>query len=219
MRRLVLLRHGQTAWNAAGRAQGHTDVPLDERGHQQAKAAAAALSAYSPRLLWSSDLLRARETAAHVADETGLTAVLDARLREYAVGDNRMGLTLEEYAEQFPEEHAHLEAGDTHLIPGRESDAETQARMLGVLADVIDLIEDGTTGVVVTHGAALRLGLAAYLGWPRSVAATIGVLDNCSWVELVESAPRHNPGPRRWRLAAYNVRPADPDFASGPGVG
>ncbi|CUR56166.1 putative Glucosyl-3-phosphoglycerate phosphatase [metagenome] len=219
MRRLVLLRHGQTAWNATGRAQGHRDIPLDEVGHQQAKAAASALAAYSPRLLWSSDLLRARETADHVAEETGLVPVLDARLREYAVGDNRMGLTLEEYAARFPAEHAHLEAGDTHLIPGRETDADTRARMAGVLTELAGLIEEGTTGVVVTHGAALRLGLAGFLDWPESVEDTVRVVANCAWAELEVTISRHNPVPLRWRLAAYNVRASDPDFASGPGVG
>ncbi len=219
MRRLVLLRHGQTAWNASGRAQGHADVELDEIGHLQAKAVAPAVAAYSPVLLWSSDLLRARQTAAQVAAETGLTPVLDARLREYAVGENRMGLTLGEYAERFPEEYAHLVAGEMRLIPGRETEPDTRARMLGVLRDIAGRVGAGSTALVVSHGAALKLGVSAFLGWPVEAEDSVAVLDNCAWVVLEESRSRHLPGPLRWRLAAYNLRAGDPDFASGPGVG
>ena len=63
-RRLVLVRHGQTAWNAEGRAQGHADVSLDDVGRTQAETMAPVVAAYDPVALVSSDLARARETAA-----------------------------------------------------------------------------------------------------------------------------------------------------------
>ena len=66
-RRLVLLRHGQTAWNAARRVQGQLDAELDDTGHRQAAAVASVLAALAPAALWSSDSVRARETAAYVA--------------------------------------------------------------------------------------------------------------------------------------------------------
>src|SRR4051812_41766969 len=85
-RRLVLLRHGQTEWNSLGRAQGHADISLDATGHARAAAAAPYLAAMRPVRLWSSDLARAQETAAYVADAAGLTVETDPRLREYDVG-------------------------------------------------------------------------------------------------------------------------------------
>ena len=85
-RRLVLVRHGQTEWNLLGRAQGHADISLDAIGHAQAAAAAPYLAALAPVRLWSSDLARARETAAYVAEAAGLPVETDPRLREYDVG-------------------------------------------------------------------------------------------------------------------------------------
>ena len=91
-RRLILLRHGRTAWNHVLRVQGHTDVGLDDTGHAQAAGVAPTVAAMAPSLLWTSDLARAWETAAPVAAATGLAAVPDARLREFSLGE-REGLT------------------------------------------------------------------------------------------------------------------------------
>ena len=65
-RTLVLLRHGQTAWNLEHRAQGHSDVELDDTGHAQAAAVAPYVAGLAPALLWSSDLARARQTAEYI---------------------------------------------------------------------------------------------------------------------------------------------------------
>jgi broad specificity phosphatase PhoE len=138
VRRLVLLRHGRTAWNDAGRAQGHADVPLDDVGEVQAKTVAPVLAALSPVALWSSDLSRAAQTAAHVAAESGLTPVLDARLREFDIGPNRTGLTSEQYAARFPEEYAALLAGEIAGIPGRETDDDVLARFLPAITSYAD---------------------------------------------------------------------------------
>ena len=89
MRRLVVLRHGQTDYNLANRAQGHLDVPLNETGRAQARGVAPVIAAYAPSFIWSSDLVRASETAAIVAEVCGLEVTTDARLREFAVGENR----------------------------------------------------------------------------------------------------------------------------------
>ena len=71
------MRHGRTAWNAEGRAQGHADISLDDTGRRQAEAMAAVLAELRPALLVSSDLARARETAAFLEKATGLTAAED----------------------------------------------------------------------------------------------------------------------------------------------
>jgi glucosyl-3-phosphoglycerate phosphatase len=128
-RRLVLLRHGQTAWNATGTAQGHADVPLDETGHAQAAAVAPALARLAPARLWTSDLQRATQTAAYVGTASGLEPVVDPRLREYDVGE-RTGLTTAEFARKFPVEHAAWRAGeDSPRVRGAESTDEVRARV------------------------------------------------------------------------------------------
>jgi broad specificity phosphatase PhoE len=140
-RRVVLLRHGQTAWNAEGRAQGHADVGLDDTGRRQAEQVAPVLAALDPSLLVSSDLARARETAAFLEKETGLTAVEDPRWREYELGE-RTGLTLAEFGEQIGAEfdgwwdvHAHVGA---HVeVPGAESPEQLAARVLPAFEEVL----------------------------------------------------------------------------------
>jgi broad specificity phosphatase PhoE len=204
VRRLVLLRHGRTEWNDIGRAQGHADVPLDEVGEAQAKEVAPALAALRPVAVWSSDLARAAMTARAVADEAGLDVVLDDRLREFAVGSNRTGLTSEQYAAAHPAEHAALMAGDIGSIPGRESDDDVLARFLPALTSYADTLADGETGDVVSHGAALRVVVPAFLEWPAEVSESLGVLANCGWVVLEHSASTWTGGVERWRLAAWN---------------
>ncbi|MBC2934135.1 histidine phosphatase family protein [Nocardioides sp. zg-1228] len=204
MRRLVLLRHGRTEWNDTGRAQGHADVPLDEVGEAQAKAVAPVLAALRPVAVWSSDLARAAATAAVVAAEAGLEPVLDPRLREYDVGRNRVGLTDEQYAGAHPDEHAALLAGDIAAIPGRETRADVVARLLPALTSYADGLGEGETGIVVSHGAALRTAVPAFLGWGDDAGDGLGVLANCGWVELTHSASAWTGGAVRWRLTAWN---------------
>ncbi|WP_210504187.1 histidine phosphatase family protein [Nocardioides xinjiangensis] len=204
MRRLVLLRHGRTAWNDAGRAQGHADVPLDDLGEAQAKAVAPVLAALAPVAVWSSDLSRAAQTAAQVAAQAGLEPALDPRLREFDVGPHRTGLTIEQYAAAHPEEHAALLAGDLASIPGRETRNDVLARFLPALTSYADALGDGETAVVVSHGAALRVAVPAFLGWGDGPADALGVLANCGWVELEHAASTWTGGAERWRLMAWN---------------
>lgn len=204
MRRIVLLRHGRTAWNDLGRAQGHADVPLDEVGEAQAKEVAPVLAALHPVAVWSSDLARAAGTARVVADEAGLEPVLDPRLREFAIGANRTGLTLDEYAAAHPDEHAALVAGDIAAVPGRESREDVVARFVPALAAYADSLGEGETGILVSHGAALRVSVPAFLGWPEGIEDGMGVLANCGWIELAEITGTWTPAALRWRLTAWN---------------
>jgi glucosyl-3-phosphoglycerate phosphatase len=197
-RRVVLVRHGQTAWNAEGRAQGHTDIGLDDTGRAQAEAMAPVVAALDPVLLVSSDLMRARETAAFLEKETGLTAVEDPRWREYDLGE-RTGLTLAEFGAQMGVEfdgwwdvHAHLE------VPGAETPEELAARVHPAFEEVLERLGEGETAVVVTHGASLRVALAGILGWPIETAGGIEAMHNCAWATVAET------GVGRLRLSAYN---------------
>jgi broad specificity phosphatase PhoE len=217
VKRLVLLRHGQTAWNAERRGQGHLDIPLDDIGQLQAKAVAPWMASYRPVRLVSSDLARAAETASCVAEATGLTPTYDARLREYDLGD-RAGLTLTEYAERFPAEYDAYREGHFESVSGGETTAQVLARFRPALDEIADALGAGETAVVISHGAALKVALLDFLGWPDEFDRTLKGLDNCGWVVLV--ADRVGPGPDpSWRLAGYNLTAQDPDFASGPGVG
>lgn len=202
-RRLVILRHGRTAWNAEGRAQGHADVPLDEVGHEQAAAVAPYVASLGPAALWTSDLARARQTCAYLEEETGLRASEDPRLREFDVG-LRQGLTVAEFEERNPEEHAAWLRGHHTAVPGAEGDVSVRDRMVPALRSCLQGMAPGETGVVVTHGACLKVAVAGLLGWPGGLDMTLRGVDNCAWVTVEELGSGG-----RLRLAGYNesVRP------------
>jgi probable phosphoglycerate mutase len=204
VRRLVLLRHGRTGWNDSGRAQGHADVPLDDVGLAQAKEVAPVLAALRPVSIWSSDLSRAAQTAGAVAAECALEVVLDPRLREFDIGPNRTGLTSQEYAAAHPQEHAALLAGDIDAIPGRETRDDVLQRYLPALTAYAASLGEGETGIVVSHGAALRVVVPAFLGWGGDPGESLGVLENCGWVVLEHAASTWTGGVEQWRLVAWN---------------
>lgn len=197
-RRIVLLRHGRTEWNAANRIQGQLDPELDDVGIAEARAVAPAIAALEPAVLWSSDLARARQTADEVAKEAGLTASYDQRLRECSLGEYQ-GLTHAELEARSLEEHERFHRGEWDGIPGAESAAEVAARFVAALRELVAELAPGETAVVVSHGAATRLGLVAFLGWPVGLAQDLLPLGNCSRVELVERRPGE------WALATYNL--------------
>jgi len=201
-RTLVLLRHGRTAYNASARIQGQVDVDLDDAGHDQAARGAIAIAALAPAVLWSSDLARARSTAAYVAKETGLEPAYDERLREFFLGE-REELTHREYAQRAPEEFARFRLGDFDAVTGGERTADVAARMSAVLRDLLEATPAGGTSIAVSHGAAIRTGVVAAVGWPLAALGSLHGLDNCGWVVLDEH--RVDPaGPGMLRLRAYN---------------
>lgn len=218
MTRLVLVRHGQTAWNLEGRAQGHTDIGLDDTGRAQAIALAPYIAAMEPTALWSSDLTRARQTADKLASETHLEVRPDPRLREFDAGE-RAGLTTAEFAEQFPEAHESWRGGHiTGHVRGAETTVQVLARMVPALDEIWAATEPAGTSVVVAHGACIKVSLPAFLGWPDGVLETLRGLDNCGWAVLED-----DPHGRGIRLASYNetAHPSvhGPDFASDAPVG
>ena len=215
-RRLVLVRHGRTAFNAARRIQGQLDAELDDTGHAQAAAVAPVVAAMEPAALWSSDSVRACQTVAYLAKESGLDPVYDARLREYFLAD-RQGLTHEEYAAVAPEEFEAFRRGDFDVVPGGESAAVVSARMVEALTELLASVAPGDLAVAVSHGAAIRDAVPALLGWPVGERRALLGLDNCAWVELEEPVAGEP-----LRLRAYNrVAPTSvgPGFASARPVG
>lgn len=198
MKRLILLRHGQTDWNRIGRVQGQTDSQLNELGHAQAREVAPALAAYQPGVVWASDLSRAADTAAPVAAACGLTPRLDPRLREWGFGE-REGLTHDEFRAADPEAYARFRLGRYDQVPGAEPTADVHARMLAALAEVVAETPDGGTAVVVSHGAAIKLAVGGMLGWEAHQAVdTLWGMTNCGWAELTLGHGEPT------RLAAYN---------------
>jgi broad specificity phosphatase PhoE len=159
---LFLVRHGETDWNAAGRWQGQTDIPLNARGREQAREVALRLRKEGVRSIASSDLLRARATAELIAAELGLTVNhLDAGLRERRFGCFE-GLTREEVAARFPEAWAGYLADPGPAPPGGESRDELVGRLL--LAVVSAAARLPGPLLVVMHGGAMRALLAEHVG-------------------------------------------------------
>lgn len=159
---------------------------------------APVVAAYEPTLLVSSDLARARETAAFLEKETGLSAVADARWREYELGE-RTGLTLAEFGERMGVEFDGWWDVHTHVqVPGAETPDELVTRVLPAFDEVLGLLGEGETAVVVTHGASLRVAIAGILGWPVETSGGMEAMRNCAWATLAEN------GAGRLRLAAYN---------------
>jgi len=197
LRRLVLWRHGRTAWNASGRIQGQTDVPLDEVGRAQAQEAAARLASLSPAFILSSDLSRAADTARTLAELVGIDVAHDARLREMAFGI-REGLTHEQAFAQHPEAMASFVADPSVVIEGAETYAEVGERVAGSISAACARLEPGQTGMLVGHGAALRVGICAFLGLPEQIWSRFGGFSNCSWAMLEERR-------RGWCITEWNA--------------
>jgi glucosyl-3-phosphoglycerate phosphatase len=197
-RRLILLRHGRTTWNAERRIQGQADAELDDTGHAQAAAVAPVLSALGPAVLWSSDSARARQTAAYVAKESGLEPTYDARLREYFLA-GWQGLTHAELVEREPDLLARFRTGDFDVVPGGENADEVAARVIAALTELLAALAPGELGIAVSHGAAIRDAVPVLLGWPVTERAVLHGLDNCGWVDLEQAEPG-----APLRLRAYN---------------
>jgi broad specificity phosphatase PhoE len=191
-RRVVLWRHGQTAWNLESRFQGRTDIPLDAKGVAQSEEAAARLAALRPTAILSSPLQRAARTAAALAEVTGLPIALDPDLIERG-GGVWEGLTNSEIKARYPNEYSSWEA------PDGETSAEVAKRVGTALERAIGRMPDDGPLVVVSHGAALRLGLANLLGLPEEFWDRLGGLSNCSWSVVAEM---RNGG---WRLVEHNA--------------
>jgi probable phosphoglycerate mutase len=154
---LLLVRHGQSEWNAAGLLQGQTPhVPLTERGHAQAAAAAAELAQLQPGALLSSDLFRAVQTAEHCAAATGLAITTTPALREQGYGALE-GRPSRELWEVVDWTDAHWSA------PGGESLAGLHGR---VEAFLTNLAAEPPADVIalVTHGDTIRAAQAVVAG-------------------------------------------------------
>ena len=163
MTRFLLIRHGETAWNADGRIQGHTDVELTEVGLEQARLAAERLRNEKIDVVYSSDLKRASATGEAVAKIHKLPVKTTPLLREANLG-RWQGMTMQEVAEKYPKEYA---AYSKDSINNRPPDAERLEdvikRCRRFLDKVTELHPDATIAVAC-HGGTVRGLIAAALG-------------------------------------------------------
>lgn len=202
--RLVIWRHGQTDWNAEHRWQGQADVPLNDLGRAQARAAAPSLAGYGLTHLFSSDLSRARETAQILGRLVDLPVACDARLREIDVG-NWSGRTKDQIGIEFTQVLVAEEAG-RDVVRGRtgESVRQVAARTATALAEIAASVPDGAVVGIVMHGLAARVGAFELMGLAPDQAKAFRGLENCAW--LVLDRGRRHDGVECWRLEAYNSR-------------
>lgn len=156
--RLLLVRHGQSEWNASGRWQGWADAPLNDVGRQQAKVASEVVGTVD--VVVSSDLGRARETAEIIAGGIGVgPVVVDAGLRERHVGEYT-GLTRAEIEERWPGNLASY--ADP---PGGETREQVVERVLATVVRMAEAYE-GADVLAVSHGGVIRY-LERHLGEER----------------------------------------------------
>lgn len=151
---LLLIRHGETAWNAEHRIQGRLDVPLSTTGIWQTRQLTQRLADEPIDAVISSDLARAWMTGAPLAEARGLELIAEPRLRERVFGIFE-GKTLDEIAAQHPQELQAWRARDVDWrVPEGESGTEFIARVLAALHDIVQAHE-GRTVAVVSHGGVL----------------------------------------------------------------
>lgn len=193
--RAYLIRHGQTAWNLAGRWQGFESVPLNETGIAQARA----LADYWQQplnALYSSDLSRAWQTAQSLGSKLGLMPTVDPRLREHNLGIFQ-GLTLDEVNAQYPDHSAAMHADYFgFLIPNGESRRQLQDRAFEAFEDITSR-SDGAVAIV-SHGGTIKVLLLRLFGEDPVLRAAH--LDNTS----ITTLDRHEDG---WRLTELAATP------------
>jgi broad specificity phosphatase PhoE len=162
---ILLARHGETEWNRIGRYQGWADPPLNGTGRAQARALAEQLRATPFDAVYSSDLIRARETAEIVAEPHGVPVATDPGLREVDVGE-WSGLTRAEVEHRFPN-------GER---PGGETREQHAARVLAAV-ERIARVHPGGRLLLVTHGGTMRAIRAHVSDEPFHPVPNCGVLE------------------------------------------
>jgi len=163
--KLYLVRHGETASNAAGLWQGRQgDDPLNERGRVQSQAAAKALSNSSASALYASDLRRAVETAGIIGARLGLQVQTHPGLREYGFGEME-GSTTSEALAGWKTLLRQWRTDPSAKPPGGESAVEFTQRVGAALQEIVDRHRDENL-IVVAHGGSLSVGLAVLVGEP-----------------------------------------------------
>lgn len=179
-----IVRHGETEWNAQGLLQGHTDIPLNEKGYQQATLLKDSLSSISFAAAFSSDLSRARQTAEQIVKTSPLLVVESPALRERSAGklDGIHLAQLKELTRPFFES-AHARIKDTYFNtpwhPELESSASVFKRVTQFLYSHVSTYHTQTV-LVVSHGGVMRTLLDHFSFLPGER----WVVDNCGFLKV-----------------------------------
>lgn len=188
---LILVRHGQSGWNAQGRIQGHAGGDLSELGRREAELTASFLAAHYPRpsIVLTSDLDRAQQTAAPYAEAIGLPVRAEARLREIDNG-NWSGRTTEQVTREHSADLQRIRAGEDLPRGGGERVADLAARSWDLLSDLaIQTVSRVAVGeqldvVAFAHGGSIRLCVASALGLGSGGHRMLRGTSNCSISEI-----------------------------------
>lgn len=211
MTRLVLVRHGESAWNAERRVQGQGGTGLSELGHAQAQATAAVLARlHAGATLVTSDLQRCLETAAPLGDILGVRPRPEPGLRERDFG-TWSGMLVTDVAEHDPQRWERWRRGEDVVAEvGGEDTPTLVARVVATLEALAE--QDGSAVICVTHGGPIWHGTHALLDLPP----VLGGVANCAITEI-EYAPE------RARLVSWNqvahLPPPPHDGEDSPPVG
>ena len=203
VRRLILLRHGQTEWNATDRMQGQLDTELTELGRTQAKEAARELSTTHPLRIVTSDLRRAVDTATVLGEHTGVAVESDERLRETYLGDWQ-GLTHLDVDSGYPGARIAWRTDATMAPPNGENRLDVARRARPLVDELLESLGDEWLArpvIFVAHGGLIAALTASLLDLPVDRWSVLGGLGNASWVQL---AAHGQLGALSWRLDVWN---------------
>ena len=177
---ILIIRHGQTAWNKMKRLQGHSNIPLNEKGELQAIALGESLKGETLDAIFASDLLRAVKTAEEIAKWHALPVKVDQNLRERCYGAFE-GMLPEEIEQQYPESHAAWHSADPdHVFPHGEREAESirnfYQRALSALSRCAEL-HPGKKIAVIAHFGIVEAAYRAANGIPLGERLRMPVLN------------------------------------------
>ena len=200
--RVLIVRHGETAWNHEGRIQGQTDVCLSPAGVDQARRLAARIARDfgAVSVVYSSDLLRAKQTADAISAQCGAEVVPDRRLREYALG-RWEGLTGADIAANGEAAlYEAFRADPAHVRPPGSEDVNAARERITAAWEAIPRPAGGSVSVVVGHGGTLALLLSHLLNAPIETAFHLE-LSNASLTQVRWPAA---PAAKRLRIVLLN---------------
>lgn len=180
---IYLIRHGQTDWNLARRWQGHIDIPLNGTGRRQALLLAQRLADLQLQAIYTSDLLRASETASIVAEPQGLKPVAEPALRERS-GGLFQGLTFDELNSKYRDEWRRVRL-ENSTPPEGESLLDV-AQRITTCYEIIVRRHSSQVVALVSHGGALNLLISYILGLPIGQPARISLRGNTG-LSVIES--------------------------------
>lgn len=209
--KVILWRHGQTDYNAAGRVQGQIDIALSPVGMAQCEAAAKVLSQdCTITKIVSSPLSRAVDTAGALSALLHIPVNTDDRLMERSFGRFE-GLTRQQMEDEYPQWFQQWQTTGECVAAGIENSQDMAHRAATAINEAVADVASEETVVIVSHGSALSRGICALLGLPGVTTGWLKGLNNCHWSVLERG--RQIP----WRLVAHNLS-ATPGDSSLPSM-